>query len=313
MRRLAVLAVALAALPLVGAQAAGDPPLRVPRAALAKALVCPSRFSHPKHEPVLLVHGTGFHQRENYDWNYAVALPQAGFDVCSVTLPNRALDDIQVASEYVVYAVREMHRRTRRRVDVIGHSQGGLEPRWALRWWPSLRRLVDDLVTLAAPHHGTLSADALANGGSVAAAYQMRTDSRFVRALNSGDETPGGVSYTALYSLTDELVQPAAPVPTGALKGGRNVLVQDVCPGRVVTHVSIAGDGVVWELVRDALTRRGPADPKRLSPTVCATGAMPGFTPTALVAVAQDDFENDRTPDWNFVDEEPALAPYARY
>jgi triacylglycerol esterase/lipase EstA (alpha/beta hydrolase family) len=47
------------------------------------------------------------------------------------------LNDIQVSSEYVARAVQLMHRKTGEKVDVLGHSQGGLQPRWAIRFFPS--------------------------------------------------------------------------------------------------------------------------------------------------------------------------------
>ena len=132
------------------AQAAG-PPLTTPPDRLAAALTCPSSFPATAHEPVLLVHGTATNTEDSWAWNHARTLPALGFDVCAVDLPDRALGDIQVATEYVVHAVREIHARSGRRVDLIGHSQGTLEPRWAVKWWPDVRAAVDDLVLLAGP------------------------------------------------------------------------------------------------------------------------------------------------------------------
>src|SRR5437763_8583861 len=90
------------------AQTAADPALDVPQATLAAALHCPATFSHPSHEPVLLVHGTFATDQENWGFNYDLVLPKLGYDVCTVTLPNRSLGDIQVSSEYVVYAIEHM-------------------------------------------------------------------------------------------------------------------------------------------------------------------------------------------------------------
>jgi putative serine esterase DUF676 len=50
-----------------------------------------------------------------------------------VTLPGTGMGDIQVAGEYVVYAIRTMHAAYGGRIDIVGHSQGGMVPRWALR------------------------------------------------------------------------------------------------------------------------------------------------------------------------------------
>src|SRR5438270_1450620 len=173
--------------------APAGPALQVPAGTLAESLSCPGGLAHPQHEPVLLVHGTGATPEENWSWNYAKVLPTMGYDVCTVRLPNRALDDIQVSSEYVVSAIRTMARTSGRMVDVLGHSQGGLEPRWALKWWPDTQRLVDDDVMLASPNHGVFAADIWPPGVCTEACYQMRRTAQFIAALNAGDETPGAV------------------------------------------------------------------------------------------------------------------------
>jgi hypothetical protein len=295
----------------------GDPPLTVPVATLNAALACPSSFTSAR-EPVLLVHGTFTNADENWAWNYRVALPADGYDVCWVTLPNRSLDDIQVASEYVVHAVRTIKANSGKKVDIIGHSQGGLEPRWALRWWPSLLQKVDDMITLAAPNHGTIVSDPISP--SCPACWQMKTTSNFIAALNSLDETPGtGVaapSYTAMYSITDELVQPVAPTPTAALDGASNILVNgpDVCPARPLDHVGFAYDKVVYDLARDALDHPGPAVPARAmagQPLFCAQTTIVDVDAFVALALAQNlDFTDLADPS-GFVASEPALKCYA--
>ena len=313
MRRLAVVLLA----PLLAAVACtptGDPPLSVPERLLADALHCPSSFSHRAHQPVLLVHGTFATPDENWSWNYGNALPAAGYDVCTVRLPDRATGDIQVASEYVVYAVRKIAERSGSKVDVLGHSQGGLEPRWAVRWWPSLRTKVDDLVMIGTPNHGTVVADAaVQQTGAPPAAWQMRTTSRFIAALNSGDETPGPISYTSLYTLSDELVQPVVPTPTAAVAGGRNLLVQDLCRGRVVDHVGLAYDAAVHDMVIDAFTHPGTADPARFDRSTCLQVAFDGVAPEPLlstgIAELQDSAGFTGAPN---ASSEPPLKPYAQ-
>lgn len=265
------------------ARAGSSPPLTVPRATLAGALRCPVAFTHHRHEPVLLVHGTGLTPDESWAWNYAKVLPRLGWDVCTVALPDAALGDIQVASQYVVYAIRAMARGSGRRVDVIGHSQGGLEPRWALRWWPDIRPLVDDYIGLASPNHGIYAADACADSGNCwPAVWQMAQGSHFLTALDSGNEAPGPVSYTDIFSQTDELVEPALPSPTAALSGGGNVsniAIQSVCPARPVNHAQLLDDAVVFALVMDALDHPGPARASRVPLSVCAQALMPGVSP----------------------------------
>lgn len=262
----------------------GDPAYSVPVDALAAALSCPGGFTHPTHEPVLLVHGTAVTPDENWGWNYALVLPKLGYDVCTVALPGRALGDIQVSAEYVVYAIRAMYAATGQKVDILGHSQGPLEPRWALKWWPSLRSQVDDVVMMAAPNHGT----AIASGPPVctASCLQMKIGSVFLAALNAGGETPPGPSYTSIFSLTDELVQPQAPSATSGLAGASNILMQDICPGRIVEHADFADDAAVFAVVMDAFTHPGPADPSRIDRSVCSQTYFAGSNPQAGFSIA---------------------------
>jgi triacylglycerol lipase len=52
-------------------------------------------------------------------------------------------------------------------------------------------------------------AEQFCSAGSCApAVHQMRRGARFLDALNAGDETPGELDYTSIYSESDELVQP---------------------------------------------------------------------------------------------------------
>ncbi|MBV9411464.1 MAG: lipase [Acidimicrobiia bacterium] len=257
------------------------PALDVPVRDLSKALSC-HPFTHPRRDPVLLVHGTGLNAEQSWAWNYERVLPTVGFDVCAVTLPAHALGDIQVASEYVVYAIRQMAATAHRRVSVIGHSQGGLEPRWALRWWPDIPGLVSHYVGLASPNHGIVAADAcVASGNCWPAVWQFAHGSKFLAALNRGGETPGATQYTAVYSLTDELVQPALPTPTAALAPAPNassIAVQDVCPGRPVNHISMLDDAVVYAVVMRALGSSNPVRARQISPSVCTQTTMHGVT-----------------------------------
>jgi triacylglycerol lipase len=298
---------------LVPARAdAGDPPYSVPVSSLAAGLSCPGGFTHPGHEPVLLVHGTGATPAENWGWNYLPVLPQLGWDVCTVALPGRALGDIQVSAEYVVYAIRAMYAASGSKVEVLGHSQGPLEPRWALKWWPSLRAQVDDLVMLAAPNHGAVLADP--SYWCFASCQQMKTGAKFLAALNAGGETPPGPSYTSIYSLTDEMVQPAAPQATSALAGDSgttsNVLIQNVCPGRYVEHVQFADDAAVFAVVMDAFTHAGPADPGRVNRSVCSQGTFPGANPAEAFPIAFTTWSQG-WPAPDYPSTEPPLKCYA--
>ena len=289
----------------------GDARYSVPKRRMDRALDCrrgkDDLDGKERGQPVLLVHGTGVSRRQTWAWNYWGRLHDIGFEVCWVALPRAALGDIQVASEYVARAVQVMHRKTDEGIDVLGHSQGGLEPRWAIKWFPAGRR-VGDYISLASPNHGTQQANHLVTLQRCApACWQMRRGSNFIQALNSGDETPGAKAYTNVYSQTDELVQPAG---TSALRGASNVLIQDICPGRPVEHLDILADFITYRLVMDALRHRGPARVRRAirnRTEMCRRREMPGTSAPPFSSFPNYDEDED-----SFSDREPRLARYAR-
>ncbi len=261
-------AVAGQSVPDDGAQP-GDPALSIDAAAVAASMTCRGPVDGGDREPVLLVHGTFVTAGENYGWNYLPELAARGYRVCTVELPNRSLDDIQVAAESVVVGVHRLARETGRKVDVLAHSQGVLEARWAVKWWPSVQGQVDDLVSLAGPNQGTtVAANPLTPLTGCAACLQMAPGSAFVTALNAGDQTPGKVSYTSIYStLVDELITPNATA--ARIQGASNLELQAICPGRVVTHVSIVADAAAYALALDAFGRPGPATAARFDRSAC--------------------------------------------
>lgn len=288
------------------------PRLQTPVALLDAAISCPSRL-HRK--TVLLVHGTSVTADENWSWNYVKALPREGFDVCTVQMPDRLLIDIQTTTEYVVHAIRVVARRAGQPISVVGLSQGALQPRWALRWWPDIRNLVDDYVSMAGTNRGSVFADASCVSSCIASLWQQRTSgSAFQSALNAGDTTPGSVSYTSVYSLTDEIIQPVAPEPVAAIRGATNIAVQDVCPGRYVGHVQSASDAAYYGVVLDALKHVGPADPSRVDRNYCAQTVMPYVDPAeAAVRTAEIYvFAGIVQAQHEKVSAEPPLRPYAR-
>lgn len=249
-------------------------------------------------EPVLLTHGAGVTREENWSWSWWPWLTANGFEACWLQSPMTGYLDMQTTAEYVAHAVRRMAEQTGEQVDLVGHSQGGLIPRWAIRWFAA-GAAVDDAVSFATPHHGAIIFDVeTAPGQDWAGAWQMRQQSAFLGALNKGDETPGGADYTSLYTAFDELVQ---PVGTQALEGASNILVQDVCPGRPTDHFLMAGDAVVHRLALDALVHDGPADVGRAG-VDCTALLMPG-------ASAPPGLYPYETP---LVDGEPALRPYTQ-
>jgi triacylglycerol lipase len=313
-RTLGVLAAALA---LFGSPAApssieatpgwpGEAHYSIPLARLDAALGCRGGAGSPdgsgRSQPVLLVHGAGVGRALNWAWGYWAALHDAGFEVCWIELPRAGLGDAQDSAEYVARAIEVMHRGSGERIDVIGHSLGSVLARWVVKHFPS-GYFADDLVGFGAPNHGTTTADRAARAGRCfEACWQMRTNSKFVTALNDGDETPGHVSQTSIYTANDELVR---PIETSRVAGGANIRLQDVCLARPVDHFLLPADALTWELTIDALTHPGPADQTRLSRLACFKLLLPGVrlgdvpTPPESAGAPR-------------IDAEPSLEPYAR-
>src|SRR5262249_13774728 len=117
------------------------------------ALQCDGPMRHADRPAVLLVHGTGQSPESAWGQGTRHYFNDAGYDVCTIRLPNAAHGDIQESGEYLARAVLMLRDRGRS-VAIVAHSQGGVVARWALRWWPSTARAVTDVVTLGTPHRG---------------------------------------------------------------------------------------------------------------------------------------------------------------
>jgi pimeloyl-ACP methyl ester carboxylesterase len=264
------------------------PKLSVPAVKLAAALTCDGPLAGAAHPPVLLVPGTTLNPTTDFSYGWEPTLRQLGYRYCTIDLPGNGMANIATAGEYVVYAIRTMHAAYGGRIDIIGHSQGGMVPRWALRFWPDTRAMVDDLIGLSPSNHGTLDAIPLCKVGCAASIWQQRSNAKFIAALNSRTETFAGISYTDVYTLTDEVVVPNfGPAASSALHGGggaiTNVAIQTVCPTDPTEHIGIGiFDDTAYALALDALTHPGPADPSRVARTVCLDPLMPGVDPVAF-------------------------------
>ena len=153
------------------------------------------------------------------------------------------------------------------KVDLVGHSQGALVARHYVKLGGGTAH-VDDLVSLGGPNHGAdvtkliaLFADQVLvpfglECADVAPCAEMNESSALLNELNSGDPTPGAVDYYGFVSIFDGVVWTVADgAETGFLDGGAtNMKVQDECFGRLVGHVGLGLDEVVYEMTRDAVT-----------------------------------------------------------
>ncbi|MFC8126212.1 esterase/lipase family protein [Streptomyces sp. NPDC057302] len=322
--RVAAALLTLALLPVSAAEADTDPspPLETPVAELDKALHCqPGLEDMPKggdKPTVLFVPGTGLKGEENYAWNYMAELKKKGYPSCWVDSPGRGLKDMQISVEYVVYAARTIQKHTGGKIDLVGHSQGGLLAAWALRFWPDLADKVDDVVTMGSPFQGTrlasLCAPLAGITGCPASVWQFSRGSNWSKALGkNGTPMPAGPSYTTIHSDFDESVLADGQAPT--LPGATRIGVQDICPARPwPTHIGLVVDQVSYDLVADAIEHPGPADAGRIDRADCAKPIMPLNSEEAVKALpGLLDFPIEaliHSQPW--ADREPPLRSYAQ-
>jgi triacylglycerol esterase/lipase EstA (alpha/beta hydrolase family) len=204
--------------------------------------------------PVLLVAGT-LSPEFALD-PLAARLRADGFRVYTMALPGAGLGDIAESSQAVAQKVDAIRAATgAAKVDLVGHSQGGLENRYYLKFLGGAAN-VGTYVSLGTPQYGTVTANIATFFGfgdclAIVACEQMSIGSSFLANLNAGDDTPGATRYVSIYTLNDELVQPYTN--SRIFDGATNVLVQSYCWWRTVGHVGLILDGAVYGLVRSSL------------------------------------------------------------
>jgi triacylglycerol lipase len=253
-------AVTVWALVAAAAPAAAQEPLPPQGAAPAGTndFGCKPPARHPY--PVVLVHGTFLNMQLSWG-SVAPALTRLGYCVFALDYGGNGTGDIPTSARQLKTFVDQVLARTgAAKVSLVGHSQGGMMPRY---WMKNLggASQVDDLVGFSPSNHGTTNplAGPLGPTGCVACAQQA-AGSEFISDLNTGDQTPGDASFTVVQTRNDEVVTPydSAFLPAGG--SVTNVLVQDRCPTDVAEHVTIPFDPVAIQWMLDALGRPGAAN-----------------------------------------------------
>jgi pimeloyl-ACP methyl ester carboxylesterase len=235
---------------------------------------CEPSAAHPR--PVVLSHGTV----ENMTYNgYALAplLADEGYCVYAfnygqqkgryVGLPGSlktgGAAPVDRSARQLAAFVRKVRAATgSSKVDIVGHSQGGMMPRYYLKYLGGEGK-VGKLVALAPSNHGT-DVDGLARLPGVArllaaglgsSVRDQMAGSRFMKKLNSGGDTVSGVHYTVIESRLDEVV---TPYTSAFLKGPHvtNIQLQKQCPTDASDHLGISFDSIA---LRDVLNALDPA------------------------------------------------------
>ncbi|MFJ3498256.1 esterase/lipase family protein [Streptomyces sp. NPDC086091] len=241
---------------------------------------CRPSAAHPR--PVVLVHGTLGNSIDNW-LGLAPYLKNRGYCVFSLDygqLPGvpffHGLGPIDKSAEQLsAYVDRVLAATGAPKADLVGHSQGGMMPRYYLKFLGGASK-VNALVGIAPNSHGTTlagltkllpyfpGAEDLISVATPGLAQQM-VGSDFINRLNAGGDTVPGVRYTVIATKYDEVV---TPYRTQFLSGAnvRNVLLQDLCPVDLSEHVLIGlTDRIAFHEVANSL------DPARATPTTCAS------------------------------------------
>ncbi len=227
-------------------------------------------------EPVIIVHGT-FGDKKSLLDDLSAAMVGEAFCVYSFDYGNRGTGDIPTSARQLKrFTAKVLDATGAAKVSMVGHSQGGMMPRYYIKFLGGAK-VVDDLVGLSPSNHGTTIVADQSNpltGGLCPACNQQAAGSDLLTRLNAGDETPGSVSYTQISTKYDEVVVPYTSAFLAAGPRTTNVTIQDSCPGDLAEHVFIpmSRTAIAWAL--DALTRPGAADPA-YRPSCSATG-LPG-------------------------------------
>jgi len=214
-------------------------------------------------DPVVLVAGTfvGDDVSDIYFTPLASRLEKDGFDVEVWAIPDHGLGDIADSATVFAAFVADLLKRTGAdRVDIVAHSQGGLIGRYYIKNLGGADT-VDSLVSLAAPHYGTRTANmatvlGLGSCAGIVSCQQMSVGSSFLDELNDGDDTIGDVSYTNIVTRFDEVV---IPYTNGFLRdadNNTNIALQSQCPFRFPGHVLLPLDAAAYTGIVDALLHR---------------------------------------------------------
>ncbi|GGN90020.1 lipase [Streptomyces albiflavescens] len=241
---------------------------------------CKPSATHPR--PVVLVHGTFGNSVDNW-LALAPYLVDRGYCVYSLDygqLPGvplfNGLGPIDKSAEQLQTFVDKVLASTgAAKADLVGHSQGGMMPRYYLKFLGGAPK-VNTLVGIAPDNHGaTLSglanllpyfpgAEDLLSAATPGLADQI-AGSEFLTKLNAGGDTVAGVHYTVIATKYDEV---ATPYSSQFLTGSdvHNVLLQNLCSVDLSEHVAIGLlDRIAFHEVANAL------DPAHATATTCAS------------------------------------------
>ena len=236
---------------------------------------CKPSAAHP--QPVVLVHGT-FADMSNSWQAISPLLKNNGYCVFALNYGSYAgsgaigvygTGEIRNSAAELNAFVDKVRAATGApEVDIVGHSQGGMMPRYYIKYLGGAAE-VRALVGLSPSNHGT-TVDGIGllarffpggsqfTGALCPACEEQIVGSAFLAELNSGGDTVPGVEYTVIQTRYDQVVTPY----TSAFLSGpnvKNILLQNQCILDLGDHLSMPYDHIVGA---DVLTALDPAHPR---------------------------------------------------
>lgn len=240
---------------------------------------CEPSTAHPS--PVVLVHGTLANM--NNSWRGASPLlKNNGYCVFALNYGGATPDDsvqgvgaVEKSAEQLGEFIGKVLAATGAdEVDVVGHSQGGMMPRYYLKNLDGADK-VGKLIGLAPSNHGTDLSGIVTLGETLGlldsvndeliksceSCVQQEVGSDFITRLNAGGDTVPGVDYTVIQTNGDQVV---TPYESAFLEGPgvENILVNEQCALDLTEHLEIAYDPIA---LTDVLNALDPAHPRPIT------------------------------------------------
>jgi triacylglycerol esterase/lipase EstA (alpha/beta hydrolase family) len=245
---------------------------------------CQPSAAHPR--PVVLVHGSWANMYEGWQ-TLSPKLAANGYCVFALNYGGTFINggwvyatdhDAVSAQQLSNFVDRVLQATGATKVDIVGHSQGAMMPRYYLGFLGGAAK-VGTLVQLAPDNHGLsfYGMNAVANalirlnptmtgvalGSWCGACEDNLTGSDFMNQLNGIGDTVPGVKYAVIVTKYDWAVTPyQSQYLTGA--NVKNITIQDQCSTDYVEHLGMATDPISLKNVFNAL------DPAHATPVTCA-------------------------------------------
>jgi Lipase (class 2) len=243
---------------------------------------CKPSAAHPY--PVVLVHATLADEGSNWvtlapllaNSGYCVYAFNYGETAASLPIPfitEGRIDGLghieRSAEELSSFVSKVLSRTGASKVDLVGHSQGGMMPNYYIKFLGGASK-VNELIGLAPSNHGTtLSgltnlvedfpfASEIVTGlleflGAPALPEQEETSAFIKKLFGPGEPLSSSVRYVVIETTHDEVVTPY----TNAFLSGSNVkdiTIQSQCPSDPVGHIGMFDDSPSLQNVLNQLS-----------------------------------------------------------